>query len=111
MKNQNIDQSNYQITSKTVTKLPNFKLELLKDALIPILVNIGALFVSIAIAHVTKIPTLAIYFLSMLIPNIMLYQHDVFADIVNDINNIFEFRGEKELVTYTVKDKNASSKK
>lgn len=111
MKNQNIDQSKYQITSKTVTKLPNFKMELLNDAFVPLLVNIGALFVSIAIAHATKLPALAIYFLSMLIPNIMLYRHDVFADIVNDINNIFEFSGEKELVTYTVKDKNASSKK
>lgn len=111
MKNQNIDQSNYQITSKTVTKLPNFKLELLKDAFVPLLVNIGVLIASIAIAHATKLPALAIYFLSMLIPNIMLYRHDVFADIGNDINNVFEFRGEKELITYTVKDKNASSKK
>lgn len=111
MKNQKIDQSEYQITSKTVTKLPNFKLELLNDAFVSLLVNIGALVASIVIAHVTKLPTLAIYFLSMLIPNIMLYQHDVFADIVNDINNIFEFRGEKELITYTGKDKNASSKK
>lgn len=111
MKNRNIDQSKYQITSKTVTKLPNFKMELLNDAFVPLLVNIGALFVSIAIVHATKLPALAIYFLSMLIPNIMLYQHDVFADIVNDINNIFEFRGEKELVIYTVKDKKVSSKK
>ena len=111
MKNQNIDQSKYQITSKTVIKLPKFKMELLNDAFVPLLVDIGALFVSIAIAHATKLPALAICFLSMLIHNIMFYQHNVFADIANDINNIFEFRGEKELVTHTVKDKNVQFKK
>lgn len=89
---------NYKIVSKTATKLPNYKIMVLKDLIVPTICNPLVLTITPMLIKM-GIPTAGAIALPLVIMNGASIHVGVYSDLIEDFQNMFDFHGQKEVVS------------
>lgn len=92
---------NYKIISKTITELPNYKIMVLKDLIVPTICNSLVLTITPMLIKM-GVPTAGAIALLLIIMNGILIHVGVYNNLIEDFQNMFDFHGQKEVTSYVV---------